>query len=202
MGQPIRVSGIEHGYTQANLIRGGESLEDRFYNPTRLDWLLRHWGNWEALAETPSSAAGLVYPKPTPTTPRLFVRSERSHVDPHRWSDVRVDVLRAAAQLGDFSIEWYAVNAHFQGWTLAQLAESVRAWDYQMIHEAYQRALERMSDMLNGEMAEPFHQAAEHAGLRLCSLCSRPHERNSDYCSAACKQRAWRTRRTEGMVAT
>ena len=171
-------------------------MPEAYYTTSRIDWLLRNWGNWLALAETPTTAAGLVHAGPTPESPRSFAKSEHHQSDPRRWSDIRVDILTAASQLGDYSLEWYAVNARIQGMPLDSLAQMVAAWSYPMVVEAYERALGHMAAALDGAHAEPFGRAVLETSPLVCEAvgCGRLHARRSRYCSAACKQRTWRRR--------
>lgn len=125
-----------------------QRTEHCYYTPSRIDWLLRNWGNLEALAESPSTAYGLTYKEPTPATPNVGARQAGFSGDKLGWACVRADVEKAwRTLLGDsFMVVQYVMF----GYTLSGIAEGKR-WGKQRVVDAYHEGRDRMAASLGWE---------------------------------------------------
>lgn len=165
------------------------------YTAARIDYWLRHIDELMALADNPNTAIGLLIPGPTPETPRVGARQKGFHGDPLAYANVLADVKSAAGQLTGFSMEWYAVQARMQGWSLGLLAARAN-WRRDDVQDACERATVRMAAILNGEATEPDDFEVVDRSPRQCAAdgCSNVVGPKSRFCSSRCRLRTWRTK--------
>jgi hypothetical protein len=129
-----------------------------FYEPSRIDYLLRNWATICILAETPQSARGLLQPGETREAPRLK-RPHGYHGDGLAWADVVADIERAwSALLEDRDaarLRWKVIGLRMQGQTLGQIASSPHVQlRWSVVGEIYRAACADMAVTLEGAHPE------------------------------------------------
>lgn len=121
--------------------------EYRYYSAQRIDWMLRHWPEICTLAESPSSAEGLLIAGPTPESPRIS-KQPGQHGNPMRWCDVKADIERAQRQLQDRQ-QSQAIKARMSGVLLASIGIVLGVRNAEAL-AIYHAGLESMSRGLGG----------------------------------------------------
>ena len=114
-------------------------MAEQYYTPGRLGYWLSRWHELEILA---AGAPGSSMPSLIPRPPGGYRPS-----DPLRYCDIEADITRAWASLGYLSLEYRAVAAVMQGFTLRELERSCRLRHGAAVR-AYQSALRRMAAYL------------------------------------------------------
>jgi hypothetical protein len=132
-----------------------------FYDPARIDFILRNWATIRILAETPQSARGLLQPGETREAPRLK-RPRGYHGDPLAWADVVADIERAWGALRSepmdhgSMVRWLIVGYRMGGTNLARIGQlpGLRLRTETVVAE-YARAKDEMSATLGFAMGNP-----------------------------------------------
>lgn len=135
-------------------------LPDRYYTPARVAFLLRHWAELDALAETPASARGLLEDGPTRESFRLGVRAVQHNANPNTWANVRADIEWAWNLLAHESMGWRLVGARLRGQTFNQMATTCEIRK-QTMFEIYNAALLAMSTTLGWAEGKSDVEASE-----------------------------------------
>lgn len=131
------------------------SVEDEHpYQPSRLDSILRRWGEVYALAMNPYTARGLVKPNvETRDAPRFKSLKHNYHGDALTWAGLVADVELAWYRLlGDGStptarMRWSIIGYRMAGKTLGEIGVLLRARKEDVVSQ-HRAALREMAQCL------------------------------------------------------
>lgn len=119
------------------------SDEPSYYSPTRIDHILREWPRYQSDAEGCRTSV-----------PDAHRHGKGQRHDALRAADIVADIERAIAIcLRQWSLEWNAVDHVQRGYSLSQVAATLRLRKDDVLH-AYDAATTRMAGYL-GWVEEP-----------------------------------------------